>query len=131
MGEADTTNLDSQTIRRVHERERRNLLSRQLRAGLAVLLVVVGVFLLATGTLFGLLWISIGALTFADALREGRRAAAAPLTMTPELADEVREAAGDGGRVAAIRLLRRRTGTDLRTAVRVVDLLAVDSRTLT
>lgn len=118
---------DSSAIRRVHERERRNLVSRQLRAVLAVLLVAVGAVLLATGTLLGLLWLAIGLATFADALREGRRAAAAPLTVTPELADEVR-AAGASGRTAAVRLLRKRTGTDLRTAVRVVDLLAEDQR---
>lgn len=122
--------IDHASIRRVHERERRNLLSRQLRSGLAILLVAVGVLLLATGTLLGLLWIAIGAATLADALREGRRAAAAPLSVTPELADEIRDAAGDGGRVAAVRLVRRRTGTDLRTAVRVVDLLAADRRSL-
>lgn len=130
MSETGPSTLDSSTIRRVHERERRNLLSRQLRAVLALLLVGVGVLLLATGTLLGLLWLAIGVATLADALREGRRAAAAPLTVTPDLADEVRDAAGEGGRVAAVRLLRKRTGTDLRTAVRVVDLLAEDRRSL-
>lgn len=130
MSETGPSTLDSSTIRRVHERERRNLLSRQLRAVLALLLVGVGVLLLATGTLLGLLWLAIGVATLADALREGRRAASAPLTVTPDLADEVRDAAGEGGRVAAVRLLRKRTGTDLRTAVRVVDLLAEDRRSL-
>lgn len=128
MSATSPSTLDSQSIHRVHERERRNLLSRQLRAALAVLLVAVGVLLLATGTLLGLLWLAIGLATLADALREGRRAAAAPLTVTPELADEVRDAAGNSGRVAAVRLVRKRTGTDLRTAVRVVDLLAEDRR---
>lgn len=130
MSATGPSTLDSTAIRRVHERERRNLLSRQLRAVLALLLVAVGVVLLATGTLLGLLWLAIGVATLADALREGRRAAAAPLTVTPELADDVRDAAVEGGRVAAVRLLRKRTGTDLRTAVRVVDLLAEDRRSL-